>query len=258
MNKAVVAVLLLLCGCTSAAEKEQEAQEALIAAAKQVLERGLFDPSSAEYQNVRVAEPLPASTAANRQGIPGGVCGRVNAKNRFGGYVGFRPFIWIEGDEAVGVPLSDQSEIVYLPGYGSVGWSAYCSDRPVQDSVEAATDQEVMVAALKVSSLENGEPAFARCRACHSINKGGPASIGPNLYGIVGKQIASAGEYSYSDALKSKQGEWQWSNLDRYLRNPQSYAPGTKMSFTGVSDVQTRANLIAYLNEQSDEPIELP
>ncbi len=259
MNKAVIAALIVLGGCTSAAEKERETQEALISTAKQVLERDLFDPSSAQYQNVRVVESLPSSIAARQLSVPGGVCGRVNAKNRFGGYVGFRPFIWIEGDEAVGMPQSDGSEIIYLAEHGLVGWAAYCADRPAQGSVRAETDQGVMEAALnEVTDPAIGEAMFARCKSCHSINKGGPNGIGPNLYGVVGRQIASYPGSSYSDALKSKQGNWNWIDLALYVRNPARFAPGTKMSFSGSRDARVNANLISYLNEQSDAPIDLP
>lgn len=257
MKKVFSAVLTVLCGCTSAAEKEQEANEALISTAKQVLERDLFDPSGAQYRNMRVAEPLPASVSEKRQSVPAGVCGQVNAKNQLGGYVGFRPFIWITGEKEVGLPLHAESEIVYLPGYGIVSWEAYCADRLDQGHLDVATDQEVMLEAIAAASPEVGEAVFARCAACHSVEKGGADGIGPNLYGIVGRRIAHYPNYSYSEALKSKEGQWHWPELGRYIQNPQKYAPGTKMSFSGITDVQSRANLIVYLSKQSDASADL-
>lgn len=252
------AVLIVLCGCTSAAEKEREATEALISTAKQVLERDLFDPSSAQYRDMRVTEPLPASISAKRQSVPAGVCGQINAKNQLGGFVGFRPFIWIPGEKEVGLPLHARSEAVYLPGYGIVDWVVYCADRPDRGNLDATTDQEVMLDAITAASPEVGEAGFARCSACHSIDKGGQDGVGPNLYGVVGRRIAASPTYPYSEALKDKDIRWSLSELDRFIRDPSRYAPGTTMTFVGVVDVQSRADLIVYLNSKSDNPIDLP
>ena len=104
-----------------------------------------------------------------------------------------------------------------------------------------------------------GGDVFKKCTACHNADKGGPNALGPNLYGIVGDNTAEGrGGFAFSDALKSKGGTWTFDRLNEWLTSPKAFAPGTKMTFAGLSDPQDRANVIAYLNKQSDHPLPLP
>lgn len=96
------------------------------------------------------------------------------------------------------------------------------------------------------------------CFACHTFTEGGKAGIGPNLYGIVGAPHAHMQGYAYSEALKSKQGPWTYSELYQWLKKPSAYAPGTKMTFVGVPDPKDRADIIAYLRSLSANPEPLP
>lgn len=96
-----------------------------------------------------------------------------------------------------------------------------------------------------------GEKVFAKCAACHTINQGGANGIGPNLYGVVGEGIGQgAGGFAFSDALKSVGGSWDFDKLNAWLTSPKAFAPGTKMTFAGLSKPEDRANLIVYLNSQ--------
>ncbi len=88
-----------------------------------------------------------------------------------------------------------------------------------------------------------------RCTTCHTFDKGGPNRVGPNLYGIVGDEIAHGrGGFAFSDALKAKGGTWTVDNLNAWLTNPQAFAKGTKMTFAGFPKAKDRADVIAYLN----------
>ncbi|MCA1749451.1 MAG: cytochrome c family protein [Parasphingopyxis sp.] len=103
--------------------------------------------------------------------------------------------------------------------------------------------------ALQTATAEQGEAVFARCRSCHTVNQGGADGIGPNLYGIMGAQIA-AGSFAYSDALAGIGGSWGWNNMSDWLTRPSAFAQGTKMSFAGLSDVNDRAAVMLYMNAQ--------
>ena len=78
----------------------------------------------------------------------------------------------------------------------------------------------------------------------------GQNGLGPYLHGVVGRPIAAADGFSYSDALASLGDAWTPENLSGFLENPRSGAPGTAMAYNGMSDVEDRANLIAYLETQ--------
>jgi len=103
-----------------------------------------------------------------------------------------------------------------------------------------------------------GEQVFKKCAACHNAAKGGPNALGPNLWGALGKPHGHVPGFAYSDALKSVPGVWDWTSMSAWLHNPKKYAPGTKMTFAGLSKPEDRANVIAYLNQQSDSPLPLP
>ncbi len=129
----------------------------------------------------------------------------------------------------------------------------------------AATDAEPAEAPMGVAALlaaadpAAGAKAVKKCTVCHSLDKGGKRKIGPNLWDLVGRPIASAAGYAYSGALKDKSGEtWSYENLDAFLTKPRDWAPGTKMSFAGLKKPGQRADLIAHLRSLSDTPAALP
>jgi cytochrome c len=104
-----------------------------------------------------------------------------------------------------------------------------------------------------------GEQVFKKCQACHTAAKGGPNGTGPDLWGVVGGPIGHhAAGFAYSPALSGKGGNWTFDNLFTWLKSPKDFAPGTKMTFAGLSKPEDRANVIAYLNSQSDSPQPLP
>lgn len=103
-----------------------------------------------------------------------------------------------------------------------------------------------------------GEAVFKKCAACHNADKGGPNALGPNLYGTMGKPHGHVPGFAYSDALKGKPGAWDWNSMSEWLKSPKAYAPGTKMTFAGLSKPEDRADVIAFLNARSDSPLPLP
>jgi len=114
---------------------------------------------------------------------------------------------------------------------------------------------------LPTADLAAGEAAFARCKSCHTIDAGGANGIGPNLFGVVGGPVMHAGGFAYSDAMQGHKGEaptWGLDELDQFLTAPGRYVPGTKMSFAGIRDTQTRVNLIAWLRSQGSGGMAIP
>jgi len=102
---------------------------------------------------------------------------------------------------------------------------------------------------------QKGATVFKKCRACHTVEDGGPHRIGPNLWGVIGRPVASANGYTrYSQSLKDFGGNWELERLDAYLENPKAVVPRGTMAFAGLSKPEDRADLIAYLNANSPEP----
>jgi len=96
------------------------------------------------------------------------------------------------------------------------------------------------------------------CSVCHNFTEGGGAKIGPDLYGVVGRDRASAAGFDYSSALKGHPGKWSYDDLNNWLHSPKEFAPGTKMTFVGIDDPKERADVIDYLHTLAASPEPLP
>lgn len=127
---------------------------------------------------------------------------------------------------------------------------------------EAAPAAVPVAQLLASANAEAGAAVFKKCTACHSIEKGGPNKVGPDLWAVVNRPIASHEGFSYSGAMKefSQGGSvvWDFEHLNHFLASPKGYIKGTAMGFAGIKKDDERANLLAYLNSQSDSPAPLP
>lgn len=136
--------------------------------------------------------------------------------------------------------------------------------QPAQTTAEAAPKAEPIAPLLAAANVQAGQAAAKPCMACHTFDKGGRNGVGPNLWGVVGGPKAHRKDFNYSQAMQTAAqqpgdaGRWTYENLNQFIANPKGYLPGTRMAFPGVRKTEDRANLVAWLRTQSDNPPPLP
>jgi cytochrome c len=111
---------------------------------------------------------------------------------------------------------------------------------------------------LASASAERGGQIAKPCLICHNVEEGQGPKIGPDLYGVVERPVASVAGFNYSPGLKAKGGKWTFAALNKWLADPRADVPGTSMTFAGVSSEKQRADVIVYLNTLSKSPVPLP
>ena len=119
-----------------------------------------------------------------------------------------------------------------MPGAGAVGAAA-----PVAD----------LGTLLATADPNAGKAKLQLCVSCHDFTQGGPNRIGPNLWGVVGRGVATHAGFAYSPAMKGHGGTWGYADLFEFLGSPARDVPGTKMSFAGLRKPEDRAAVIKYL-----------
>lgn len=122
----------------------------------------------------------------------------------------------------------------------------------IETGADEATEEVAEVPFAEVYAAADaaaGERLFRQCQACHKLEQG-ENGTGPYLTNIVGRDVAAAQGYDYSGSLVEVADVWTPENLSAFLENPKGWAPGTKMAYNGMSKVEDRANLIAWLEAQ--------
>jgi cytochrome c len=174
--------------------------------------------------------------------------------------------------------MDNRQNIVAMMGLGAaivalgatlVSSEFFTTERPekmgyVVEGVEAGGESGPAAAPVAIATLlptadaAKGAEVFKKCASCHTVTQGGANGIGPNLYATLGEEIGKGkGGYAFSDALSGKGGKWDFESMNAWLTSPKAFAPGTKMSFAGLSKPEDRANLLVYLNAQGSN-IQLP
>ncbi len=112
---------------------------------------------------------------------------------------------------------------------------------------------------LATADVAAGEGiAKKQCASCHSFNDGGKNGVGPNIYGVLGREHGGVAGFNYSASLKGKPGPWTFEEMNAWLKNPKAYAPGTRMAYAGLRNDKQRADLILYMRSLAASPIALP
>ena len=146
------------------------------------------------------------------------------------------------------------ADIIYTVGGGhgdDVAQAYVIETDEGEDSGAAAEEGPDLATLLASADIAKGAKVYGKCKACHKLEDGANAT-GPHLYNIVGRAVGAADGYGYSGALVAVADTWTPENLDGFLEKPKAFAPGTKMSFSGLGKATDRANLIAYLQSTAN------
>jgi cytochrome c len=138
------------------------------------------------------------------------------------------------------------------------GYDLPAPEEAAAGAAAAAAPTEPLPVLLAKADPAKGQASAKKCASCHTFENGGANKVGPNLYGVVGRPVASHAGFNYSAALKGKGGEWSYEALNDFVHNPKGAIPGTIMAFAGVAQAQERADLLVYLRTLSDNPAPLP
>lgn len=112
-----------------------------------------------------------------------------------------------------------------------------------------SVSEYLSAAPYSTANPSNGAKQAQVCRACHSLDQGGPNMIGPALYGFFGSGVGSREGFEYSPAVRDANFVWTPRALDAWLAQPGRFLPGNRMTFAGVLRDSDRADLIAFLLE---------
>lgn len=120
---------------------------------------------------------------------------------------------------------------------------------PADVPVQAGGDLDAAIAAADPAK---GKVLFLQCRACHSlVPETDSGKIGPTLYGVIGRPAGAVPGFAYSEAVAKSGLTWTAEQIDKWLARPSDFLPGNKMVFVGIQDPQDRANIIAYIQQET-------
>ena len=114
-----------------------------------------------------------------------------------------------------------------------------------------------IMALFASTSAADGAKVFKKCLTCHSIGKGDPNKIGPNIFGVLNRKAGSISGYKYSKAMVAFGKSWSVEEMDGFLTKPRDWVKNTKMSFIGLKNAKDRAAVILYMNENTYNPLPL-
>lgn len=141
------------------------------------------------------------------------------------------------------------SNAIYVPRNANAP-QAFVIDTGAGDTAAEPVAELTFEEAWEIADASAGSRLWSQCRACHALEEG-RNGVGPYLYGIVNRAIGEVAGFNYSGALAQAGDVWTPEVLSAFIENPNAITPGTSMSFRGISSVQDRANLIAFIESES-------
>ena len=150
-------------------------------------------------------------------------------------------------------------DATFIPGkVAKPGSETAVKEAAVKEEQPTAASAQAIANLLANASAERGAQVAKQCQICHNVEEGKGPKIGPDLYGVVDRPVASEPGFNYSAALKAKGGKWTFAALNKWLTDPRADVRGTSMTFAGLSRETQRADVIAYLDTLSKNPVPLP
>ena len=131
------------------------------------------------------------------------------------------------------------------------------SSTSTKTNSENSAEPGNIMALFASTSAADGAKVFKKCLTCHSIGKGDPNKIGPNIFGVLNRKAGSISDYKYSKAMAAYGKVWSFEEMNGFLTKPKDWIKGTKMSFMGLKSAKDRAAVILYMNENTDNPLPL-
>ena len=148
--------------------------------------------------------------------------------------------------------------IFFTPAPAKPGYEVAVKEAQPAGGEAAKPAEQPIETLLGSASAEHGATLAKQCAICHNFKEGQGPKVGPDLYNVVGRKIASVAGFNYSSALKAVNGTWTFDELNKWLTDPRAMVPGTAMTFAGLPNEKQRADIIAYLDTLSPNPVPLP
>lgn len=138
---------------------------------------------------------------------------------------------------------------IYVPRNANAP-QAFVIDTGADEAAAEPVAELTFEEAFEIADAAAGSRLWSQCRACHALEPG-RNGVGPYLHGVVNREIGAVDGFNFSGALNQAGDIWTPEILSAFIENPNAITPGTSMSFRGISSVQDRANLIAYIESES-------